>query len=155
MGERKPAIVLAQPLIPGNTGSIGRTCVALDLELIVIHPLGFDLSEQAVRRAGLDYWQHVHLTEYESWESFLADRKPPADDLFFFEEFGVQTIYDVPERAAPYLVFGQETKGLSKDILATPNAGVFRLPMRSAHIRSLNLANSVTAVAYQALKHIF
>lgn len=71
-------IVLVTPEIPGNTGTIGRTCVALDLELILIRPYGFDLSEKSVRRAGLDYWKHVRLSEYDDWAGFLADRAPGA-----------------------------------------------------------------------------
>jgi hypothetical protein len=72
-------IVLVAPEIPGNTGTIGRTCVALDMELILIRPYGFELSDKTVRRAGLDYWKHVRLQEYDDWEAFMADRAPPAD----------------------------------------------------------------------------
>lgn len=146
-------IVLVHPEIPGNTGTIGRTCVALDLELILIHPLGFDLSEKAVRRAGLDYWQHVRLSEYESWSAFLADRAPPDDHLFLFEQDGAGgTVYapDYPPDA--YLIFGRETKGLPAEVLEGRANQTFRLPMRSPHIRSLNLANAATAVIYQAMR---
>lgn len=81
-------IVLVHPEIPGNTGSVGRTCVALDLELILIHPLGFEITDRSVRRAGLDYWKHVRLTEYADWQAFMTDRVPREDQLFLFENDG-------------------------------------------------------------------
>ena len=148
-------IVLVAPEIPGNTGTIGRTCVALDLELILIHPLGFDLSEKSVRRAGLDYWKHVRLTEYPDWSGFLQARAPSREALFFFEQDGAQSVYDPSYPDDAYLVFGRETKGLPAAITEAFPDRMFHLPMRSPHIRSLNLANAVTAVAYQALRKQF
>jgi tRNA (cytidine/uridine-2'-O-)-methyltransferase len=149
------AVVLIQPEIPGNTGAVGRTCVALDLELILIHPLGFDISDKRVKRSGLDYWPHVRLTEYPSWHAFLVARDPRAEQLFLFEEFGARSFYepDYPEDA--FLVFGQETKGIPPSILEKHTDRLFRLPMRSDVIRSLNLANTVSAAAYQALRGRF
>lgn len=146
------AIILIQPEIPGNTGAIGRTCVALDMELILIHPLGFEISDSRVKRSGLDYWPHVHLTEYASWKAFLEARAPRPDQLFLFEEFGATSFYepDYPEDAM--LVFGQETKGIPKAVIDRHADRLFKLPMRSDVIRSLNLANTVSAAAYQALK---
>jgi tRNA (cytidine/uridine-2'-O-)-methyltransferase len=146
------AIVLLQPEIPGNTGAVGRTCVALDLELILIHPLGFEISDKRVKRSGLDYWPHVRLAEYASWEAFLAARAPRVEQLFLFEEFGARSFYepDYPEDAL--LVFGQETRGIPADVIARYPDRLFRLPMRSPVIRSLNLANAVAAAAYQALR---
>lgn len=146
------AIVLVQPEIPGNTGAVGRTCVALDMELILIHPLGFEISDKRVKRSGLDYWPHVRLTEYASWDAFLAARAPREDQVFLFEEFGARSFYepDYPEDA--FLVFGQETKGIPQAILARHEGRLFKLPMRSEVIRSLNLANTVSAAAYQALR---
>ncbi|MEJ6393792.1 tRNA (cytidine(34)-2'-O)-methyltransferase [Gymnodinialimonas sp. 2305UL16-5] len=157
MPEADPAtrmkIVLVHPEIPGNTGSIGRTCVALDLELILIHPLGFDLTEKSVRRAGLDYWKHVQLSEYASWQAFLDDRALRSGQMFLFENDGAAggSVYDMACPRDAYLVFGRETKGLPAEIRQGREAQTFCLPMRSPHIRSLNLANAVTAVAYQAL----
>jgi tRNA (cytidine/uridine-2'-O-)-methyltransferase len=146
-------VVLVHPEIPGNTGTIGRTCVALDLELILIHPLGFELSEKSVRRAGLDYWKHVRLAEYPDWQAFLADRAPPEDGLFLFEDDGAGgTVYDPVYPPDAYLVFGKETKGLPPEVLEGRGARTFRLPMRSPHVRSLNLANAATAVIYQAMR---
>jgi tRNA (cytidine/uridine-2'-O-)-methyltransferase len=146
------AIVLVQPEIPGNTGSVGRTCVALGMELILIHPLGFEITDTRVKRAGLDYWPHVHLTEYASWDAFLAARTPRAEQLFLFEEFGAKSFYepDYPDDAM--LVFGKETTGIPKPIIERHADRLVKLPMRSDVIRSLNLANTVTAAAYQALR---
>ncbi|AUX70586.1 tRNA (uridine(34)/cytosine(34)/5-carboxymethylaminomethyluridine(34)-2'-O)-methyltransferase TrmL [Porphyrobacter sp. HT-58-2] len=146
------AIILVQPEIPGNTGAVGRTCVALDMELILIHPLGFEISDKRVKRSGLDYWPHVRLTEYASWGAFLDARSPRPEQLFLFEEFGARSFYepDYPEDA--FLVFGQETKGIPRSIIAQHEDRLFNLPMRSELIRSLNLANTVSAAAYQALR---
>jgi len=146
------AIVLVQPEIPGNTGSVGRTCVALGMELILIHPLGFEITDTRVKRAGLDYWKHVRLTEYANWDAFLEARAPREDQLFLFEEFGAQSFYepDYPDDAM--LVFGKETTGIPKAIIDRHADRLVKLPMRSDVIRSLNLANTVTAAAYQALR---
>lgn len=146
------AIVLVHPEIPHNAGAVGRTCVALDMELVLIHPLGFELSDKHVRRTGLDYWQHVRLAEFASWEDFLAARAPRQDQLFLFEDYGARSFFepDYPEDA--YLVFGRETKGLPPTITAPLADRLFRLPMRSPHIRSLNLSNTVAVAAYQALR---
>jgi tRNA (cytidine/uridine-2'-O-)-methyltransferase len=146
------AIVLVQPEIPGNTGAVGRTCVALDIELILIHPLGFEISDKRVKRSGLDYWPHVRLTEYASWDTFLEARRPREDQLFLFEEFGARSFYEPDYPGDAFLVFGQETRGIPAGIIARHPDRLFRLPMRSPVIRSLNLANTVSAAAYQALR---
>ena len=146
-------VVLVTPEIPFNTGAIGRTCVALDLELILIKPYGFSLDEKAVRRAGTDYWKHVHLTEFDSWQSFLDDRQPTRDSLYFFEEHGEQSVYEPDYQDDAYLVFGCESAGLPAAILDGMNDRVFHLPMRNPLVRSLNLANVATAVVYQAMRN--
>ncbi len=149
------SIVLVHPEIPGNTGAVGRTCVALDLELVLIHPLGFDISDKRVKRSGLDYWQHIRLAEFDSWEAFLAERAPRKDQLFLFEEFAPKNFYDADYPDDAYLVFGKETTGIPAAIVEAHAARLVHLPMRSSHIRSLNLANTVTAAAYQALRGRF
>lgn len=148
----RPAIVLVQPEIPGNAGAVGRTCVALDLDLCLIRPYGFDITEKAVRRAGLDYWKHVRLSEFDDWDDFLTRRSPRPGALFLFEEFGADSFYDVDYPDDFHLVFGQESAGLPRAILDDAPGPLVRLPMRSAHIRSLNIANTATAAAYQALR---
>jgi tRNA (cytidine/uridine-2'-O-)-methyltransferase len=145
-------MVLVTPEIPYNTGAIGRTCVALNLELILIKPYGFSLDEKAVRRAGTDYWKHVHLTEYDNWQSFVDDRKPPRESLYFFEEHGAQSLYAPNYQPDAYLVFGCESAGLPKAILDGMDDRVFHLPMLNPLVRSLNLANVATAVIYQAMR---
>jgi tRNA (cytidine/uridine-2'-O-)-methyltransferase len=152
MPDPRMKLVLVTPEIPFNTGAIGRTCVALGLELILIKPYGFSLDEKSVRRAGTNYWKHVQLTEYDNWLSFLDERKPPRDRLYFFEEHGAQSVYDPDYQDDAYLVFGCESKGLPSTILDGKEDRVFNLPMRNPIVRSLNLANVATAVIYQAMR---
>ncbi len=147
-------IVLVAPEIPGNTGSIGRTCVALDLELILIKPLAFDIDEKAVRRAGLDYWKHVKLKTYESWDDFISQEKPEKEKMFLFSRFATKPLFHVKITKDSYLVFGSETKGLSAEIKNQFESQLVTLPMNSEHIRSLNLSNAATAAAYEALRQI-
>jgi tRNA (cytidine/uridine-2'-O-)-methyltransferase len=152
MSEPRIKMVLVTPEIPYNTGAIGRTCVALGLELILIKPYGFSLDEKSVKRAGTNYWKHVDLSEYDSWDSFMDIRKPPRDSIYFFEEHGEQSIYDPNYQDDAYLVFGCESKGLPDEVLNGMNDRTFSLPMRSKLVRSLNLANVATAVVYQAMR---
>lgn len=152
MSKPQMKIVLVTPEIPYNTGAIGRTCLALELELILIKPYGFSIEEKAVRRAGMDYWKHVQLTEYDSWQAFIDARKPPRDSLYFFEDYGAQSVFDPIYQPDAFLVFGCETKGLPSDILVGMDDRVFNLPMKSPLVRSLNLANTATAVVYQAMR---
>ena len=147
-------IVLYTPEIPGNTGSIGRTCVALGLELILIKPYGFDLSEKAVRRAGLDYWKYVQIREFESWEEFLLQEKPNRDQLIFFENNMDQNYYQANYTENCYLIFGAETKGLPTEIYQEYRDRMYHLPMFSPHIRSLNLSNTATTAAFECLRQL-
>lgn len=123
------------------------------MELVLIHPLGFDISDKRVKRSGLDYWPHIRLTEFASWDAFLAERAPRENQMFLFEEYAPRNFYepDYPEDA--YLVFGQETKGMSPAIVDAHRGQMVSLPMRSDKVRSLNLANTVAAAAYQALRN--
>lgn len=154
--ENKPLfkIVLYTPEIPGNTGSIGRTCVALGLELILIGPCAFDLSEKAVRRAGLDYWKYVQLKQYSGWQEFLATEKPEREKLIFFENHREQNFYQANYSEDCYLIFGAETKGLPSEIYEEYGDRMYCLPMYSDKIRSLNLSNTATTVAYECLRHL-
>jgi tRNA (cytidine/uridine-2'-O-)-methyltransferase len=148
-------VVLVEPEIPHNTGSIGRTCVALGVELILIRPYGFSLDTKTVQRAGTRYWQFVDLSEYDTWQDFLAARQPERNKLFFFEEDGAQSFYapDYPDDA--YLVFGRESTGLSSEILSDMQDRLFHVPMTNDKVKSLNLSNVATAVIYQALRGHF
>lgn len=145
-------MVLVTPEIPYNTGAIGRTCVALNLELILIKPYGFSLDEKSVKRAGTNYWKHVNLSEYDNWQSFLDERQPPREKLHFFEEDGAESFYTPDYQDDAYLVFGCESKGLPPEVLYGMDDRTFNLPMRSPLVRSLNLANVATAVVYQAMR---
>ncbi len=153
--NRRPKVVLVHPEIPGNTGSIGRTCVALDFELILIKPLAFDLDEKAVRRAGLDYWKYVKLKIYENWEEFLATENPEKSQMFFFSKGGSKRYFDCHFSLQSYLVFGAETKGLPAEILKENQEQICTLPMFSDKIRSLNLANTATAACYEVVRQLF
>ena len=152
MSDPRMKLVLVAPEIPYNTGAIGRTCVALDLELILIKPYGFSLDEKAVVRAGTRYWKHVQLSEYDTWQAFLDDRVPLRESLYFFEEHGAQSFFTPDYQQDAYLVFGCESKGLPPTILDSMDDRLFSLPMRSSLVKSLNLANVATAVVYQALR---
>lgn len=152
MNNTRFNIVLYAPDIPGNTGSIGRTCVALGLRLILIRPYGFDLSEKAVRRAGLDYWKHISLTEYENWDEFISSEAP--SNMMLFSKSGEKVYYDAPYKESCYLIFGSETKALPVELMEKEKDHLYSLPQYSEHIRSLNLSNVATAVAYEALRQI-
>ena len=145
-------VVLVHPQIPGNTGSAGRTCLAAGARLHLVEPLGFSLDEARVRRAGLDYWPHVDLRVHASWEA-LQDDLPAIDDALFFTRHTDQSFLDEPPLPAdPIFVFGSETSGLPPDLLKAHWNRRFSLPILSPHVRSLNLANTVTAVIYEGLR---
>ena len=152
MDQKNFKIVLFAPEIPGNTGSIGRTCVAMGVELILIKPYGFDISEKAVRRAGLDYWKHVKLTEYESFDEFLEKEQPKREQLFILENNVNQNYFDAGYSEDCYLIFGSETKGMPKYFYEDYMDRMFHIPMYSEKIRSLNLSNAATTVAYECLR---
>ncbi len=145
-------IVLLAPEIPGNTGSVGRTCVALDLKLHLIRPYGFDISEKALRRAGLDYWKYVELAEYDSFDEFLKKTTPEAAKMFFFSKAANQLYFDAKLEDGCFLIFGSETKGLPDYLFDKYKDRFYKLPIFSDKVRSLNLSNVVTAVAYEALR---
>lgn len=147
-------IVLISPEIPWNVGAIGRTCVGLNLELIIIKPTLVDLTDKAVKRAGLDYWPHVKIKMYKSWQEFLDTEQPESDKLFFFSTKAEKLVFEASFKPGCYLCYGAESKGLSESYHRDYATNMVKLPMFSEHIRSLNLANSVTASAYEALRQI-
>jgi|TARA_B100000927_G_C16420264_1_gene451053 tRNA (cytidine/uridine-2'-O-)-methyltransferase len=150
--QSKMKVVLVEPEIPFNTGSIGRTCVALDLELILIGKLGFSLDSSSVNRAGTRYWKFVQIDHYVSWDEFLEKRSPVENQLYFFEEHGSQSFYSPTYHPESYLIFGCESKGLPKVILESISERTFYLPMKNEAVKSLNLSNAATAVIYQAMR---
>ena len=155
MVSPKMKVVLVEPEIPFNTGSIGRTCVALDLELILIGQLGFSLDSTSVARSGTRYWQFVEISLYGSWDEFLLERAPLVDQIYLFEEDGLKSFYTPNYHPQAYLVFGCESKGLPKSIRNTMKDRIFSLPMKNQSVKSLNLANTATAVVYQAMRDYF
>nr|WP_330422053.1 tRNA (cytidine(34)-2'-O)-methyltransferase [Blautia sp. AF34-10] len=139
-------IVLHEPEIPANTGNIGRTCVATGTRLHLIKPLGFDISDKAVRRAGLDYWSKLDVTVYESYEDFLE--KNPGAKIYYATTKGPQTYVDVQYEEDCFIMFGKESAGIPEDILYDNQETAVRIPMIN-DIRSLNLSNSVAIVLYE------
>lgn len=142
-------IVLHQPEIPANTGNIGRTCVAGGLRLHLIKPLGFDIDEKAVKRAGLDYWDKLDVREYENFEDFLA--KNPGAKIYMATTKSKKTYCDVSYEDECFIMFGRESAGIPEEILVNYEETAIRIPM-IGDIRSLNLSNSVAIVAYEALR---
>lgn len=155
MKKSKMKVVLVEPEIPFNTGSIGRTCVAVGLELILVGKLGFSLDSSSVARSGTRYWKSVKLALYNDWAEFVQRRKPLDDQMYFFEEDGSQSFYSPIYHPKSYLVFGCESKGLPKAILESMEHRTFALPMKNRTVKSLNLANAATAVIYQAMRDYF
>ena len=145
-------IVLVEPEIPQNTGAIGRTCVALDLELILIKPLGFAIDDTSVARSGTRYWKYVNLSQYDNWGHFINQRRPKKEEILFFEETGKNSFYDAQYIRSAYLIFGSESKGLPQEIIEKMPDRVFSLPMKNSKVKSLNLSNAATAAIYQAMK---
>lgn len=142
-------IILHQPEIPANTGNIGRTCVATGSSLHLIEPLGFRLTEKEIKRAGMDYWEHLEVTRYINFEEFLE--KHPGVKIWMATTKAKQTYTDVRFGPDDFLMFGKESAGIPEEILVDHEADCIRIPMLHA-IRSLNLSNSVAVVLYEALR---
>ncbi len=142
-------IVLVNPEIPQNTGNIARTCAATGAMLHLIRPLGFELSDKYLKRAGLDYWHMMTLEVHESWEDFLS--KYPGARLHYATTKAPRDYCGAQYADGDFLVFGRETRGLDEELLARDYDRCIRIPMRS-DARSLNLSNSVAIVTYEALR---
>lgn len=146
-------VVLVNPQIPQNTGSIARTCAATQTPLHLVGKLGFDLSEKAVRRAGLDYWPHVPLTRHASWEDYVANRNP--SQVWLLSKFGERIYHAVDFQPDDAIVFGSETKGLGEEFLSRfPREQILRIPIVCDAVRSLNLSNAVSIVLYEARRQL-
>ncbi|MFH1216257.1 MAG: tRNA (cytidine(34)-2'-O)-methyltransferase [Pseudomonadota bacterium] len=148
---RKPFnIVLVEPEIPPNTGSIARLCGATDTILHLIRPLGFSTDDKQLKRAGLDYWQYVTIHYWDNLDQFLAAQDETR--LYFLSKKVTRTYTEAIFRPGDFLIFGKETKGLPEDILRLYHDRCFTLPMTNPHIRSLNLAMAAGIVLYEALR---
>lgn len=146
-------IVLYRPLIPQNTGSIARTCAATNTELHLVGPLGFKITEKAVKRAGLDYWPYVKLFEHDSFERYIEKAQP--NKIWFIETTGTYNYTEVKYSSDDAIVFGQETKGIDPEIMQKyPNDQILSIPIFCSSVRSLNLSNSVSIVLYEALRQL-
>jgi len=142
-------IVLFEPEIPANTGNIGRTCVASGTRLHLIEPLGFRLNEKEIKRAGMDYWEHLDVTRYIDFADFLD--KNPGAVIYMATTKAKQVYTDVKYEEDCFIMFGKESAGIPEDILVQHPDTAIRIPMLDK-IRSLNLGNSVAIVLYEALR---
>lgn len=143
-------IVLLAPEYPGNVGNIGRTCVLTKSKLHLVRPFKFDLSDKSLKKAGIDYWNKVDLNIHDSMEEFLEFIK---DKNFYLVETGTDKVYsDVDFKEDDYLIFGREKEGINQDILDAYQEKIITIPMTKEINRSLNLANSVSIVVYEALR---
>ena len=142
-------IVLHEPEMPANTGNIGRTCVATGVRLHLIGPLGFQINDKMLKRAGLDYWDKLDVTVYDDYNDFLT--KNPGAKIYMATTKAHKTYSDVHYEDDCYIMFGKESAGIPEDILVSSEDTCIRIPM-IGDIRSLNLSNSVAIVAYEALR---
>jgi len=145
-------VVLFEPEIPPNTGSIARLCAATLTPLHLIEPLGFKIDDKHLKRAGLDYWEYVDLKVHKSWPAFLAAN--PDKNLLYFSKRASRSYTEARYQENDYLVFGPETRGLPQEWLDAYEANFYRIPMFSAGVRSLNLSNAVSVVLYEALRQL-
>ena len=155
MQPDKPArptlnVVLVRPEIPQNSGSIARLTAAIRARLHLVGPLGFSLEDRYLKRAGLDYWPLVDLQTYVSWKEFVALN--PAVSFKYFSARATKSYLEAHYHRGDFLVFGSETRGLSADVLVGREEAAYRIPIFEPGVRSLNLANAVSIVAYEALR---
>ena len=142
-------IVLLEPEIPSNTGNIGRTCVATGSSLHLIDPLGFQLTQKALKRAGMDYWSRLSVERYDNYEDFLG--RNPGRVVWYATTKARQTYADVEYGADDYIMFGKESAGIPEEILKENEERCIRIPMLPGE-RSLNLSNSVSVILYELLR---
>lgn len=142
-------IILHQPEIPANTGNIGRTCVATGTDLHLIEPLGFRLTEKEIKRAGMDYWEHLNVTRYMNFDEFKSIH--PNAKIWMATTKAKHVYTDVSFGPDDYIMFGKESAGIPEEILVDYEETCIRIPMLP-QIRSLNLSNSVAIVLYEALR---
>ena len=152
-------IVLVEPEIPPNTGNIARLCAATSTKLHLVHPLGFEINDKELKRAGLDYWHLLEVKEYENWNEFnskqIDDVETPRRGVstWFFSTRGEKNIWDVEFTPGDYLIFGSETRGLNEKILEKNKDNVISIPMNGL-TRSINLSTAVGIVLYEAIRQV-
>lgn len=148
-------IVMVEPEIPQNTGNIARTCAATGAKLHLVKPLGFEISDKYLKRAGLDYWDKVDIEEHDSLQDFLEKYKPEENNMFYASTKATHCYSDVnySKFDEVFILFGKETKGLPEDLLQKYIENTIRIPMRH-NLRSLNLSNSVNIILYEVLRQV-
>ncbi len=144
-------IVLYQPEIPGNTGAVGRTAVALGAKLWLVRPLGFRIDEKTLRRAGLDYWQHLNWEVADHWDDLLE--RLPETRMWYFSRFATQGFANVKYQPGDTLVFGRETAGLPENLMTANQDRLLRVPTTDK-VRSLNLATTVGIAGFEVLRQL-
>lgn len=145
-------IVLIEPEIPNNTGNIGRLSLAAGCNLHLVKPFGFELNDSRVKRAGLDYWKHINLFIYDDIDDFFNKNKNA--EMAFLSSHGTQNYWDIEFKKNLFLVFGKESKGLPKTITSTNIDKLYKIPLFSQHIRSINIANAVSVTVYEGIRKL-
>ena len=143
-------VVMVEPEIPQNTGNVARTCAATGARLHLVGPMGFKVDDKKLKRAGLDYWQYLDITYYESLEEFIEKNKDKGQ-FFYYTTKALHTHSDATYPDNCFLLFGKETKGLPEELLLRHPDDCVRIPMQG-EIRSLNLSNSVAIAVYEVLR---
>ncbi|MEP3207700.1 MAG: tRNA (cytidine(34)-2'-O)-methyltransferase [Maribacter sp.] len=145
-------IVLIEPEIPNNTGNIGRLALATGSTLHLVKPFGFELNDKRLKRAGLDYWQHISLFIYENIDEFYDVHHEK--NMVYFSSHGEKEYWSIDYQEELFLVFGKESVGLSNEIIKANANNLYKIPLYSEHIRSLNLANAVAVITYEGLRQL-
>ncbi len=146
-------IVLIEPQIPSNTGSIGRLCLATNSTLHLVEPLGFEITDSRLKRAGLDYWQYLNLKIHPNWNTFLESLPSDTHKVFFSKK--AKPLYsDFRFKEGSYLIFGKETTGLPQPMFEKFPDEIVRIPQYDLRVRSLNLSNVVSIAVYEALRQL-
>lgn len=145
-------IVLIEPEIPMNTGNIGRLSLASGSVLHLVKPFGFEINDSRLKRAGLDYWKHIQVNIYEDMDGFFS--KNNHENMVYLSSFGDKDYSSIEYQENMFLVFGKESVGLPKNILSENSDKLYKIPIYSDHVRSLNLANAVSIVVYDGLRNI-
>jgi tRNA (cytidine/uridine-2'-O-)-methyltransferase len=145
-------IVLVEPEIPMNTGNIGRLSLASGSTLHLVKPFGFDLDDKRLKRAGLDYWKHISVNIYENIEDFFLKNKET--NMVYFSSSATKNYTTINFQDNMFFLFGKESVGLSKEITVKNSDNLYKIPIYTKHVRSLNLANAVSIVVYEALRNL-
>lgn len=145
-------IVLVEPEIPTNTGNIGRLSLASGSALHLVKPFGFELNDKRLKRAGLDYWEHISVNIYENIEDFYLKNKEV--NMVYFSSSATQNYTSINFQDNMFFLFGKESVGLSKEIISNNLDKLYKIPIYTKHVRSLNLANAVSIVVYEALRNL-